>query len=233
MNDTNPMQNFSGTVPLFPLPNIVLFPNTLIPLHIFEKRYRIMLKDALRGEKLIGMTVLKPGWEEQYDGNPAIYPVACVGTIVKHDPYPDGRSNIFLLGLKRAHIQTIVAPRPYRKARVIPLEDSHEGLTQSRSKQFRNELLELYGEYTVTHAGGKRKLPPLSDTDIDLAALTDAVAAAVGLPVRDQVHLLEEVRVGRRAEYVIERLRTQLRKDRPSVVPHMPVNPLSRKIYLN
>jgi len=59
-----------GTIPVFPLPDLVFFPHATLPLHIFEPRYREMTEDALRGDRLIAMALLKPGWERAYDGNP-------------------------------------------------------------------------------------------------------------------------------------------------------------------
>ena len=53
-------------IPIFPLPNVVLFPNVFLPLHIFEPRYRDMVTEALGGDRLIGMVLLKPGWQADY-----------------------------------------------------------------------------------------------------------------------------------------------------------------------
>jgi uncharacterized protein len=91
-------------IPLFPLPNVVLFPAALLPLHVFEPRYRAMVGDALEGERLIGMVMLCPGWETQYEGAPAVYPVGCAGFITHADPLPDGRYNIVLRGLEKFRI---------------------------------------------------------------------------------------------------------------------------------
>src|SRR5687767_3145429 len=63
------------TIPVFPLPNVVLFPNVFLPLHIFEPRYRRMVDDALNGDRIIGMVLLRAGWERDYDGRPAVYAV--------------------------------------------------------------------------------------------------------------------------------------------------------------
>ena len=63
----------SDFIPIFPLPNVVLFPNVFLPLHIFEPRYREMVGDALAGDRMIGMTLLKPGWEHEYEGRPPVY----------------------------------------------------------------------------------------------------------------------------------------------------------------
>ena len=91
-------------IPIFPLPNVVLFPSALLPLHIFEPRYRAMVADALESERLIGLVMLRPGWESQYDGTPDVYPIGCAGFITHADRLPDGRFNIMLRGLEKFRI---------------------------------------------------------------------------------------------------------------------------------
>jgi Lon protease-like protein len=91
-------------IPLFALPNVVLFPAALLPLHIFEPRYRAMVSDALDGERLIGMVMLRPGWERQYEGAPGVYSVGCAGFITHADSLSDGRFNIMLRGLEKFRI---------------------------------------------------------------------------------------------------------------------------------
>src|SRR5437588_755419 len=83
--------NLGGTARLFPLPNLVLFPYVIQPLHVFEPRYRRLLADALAGDRLMAMALLKPGWEEDYQQRPAIHPVVCLGKIFKEERLPDGR----------------------------------------------------------------------------------------------------------------------------------------------
>ena len=122
---------FSGQVPLFPLPGSVLLPGGLLPLHVFEPRYRAMVADSLAGERLIGMSLLKPGYEEDYDGCPAIEDWTCVGRIVLEEQLPDGRYNMVLAGLRRAQILDEDRSRAYRVARValpadVPLTSAEE-----------------------------------------------------------------------------------------------------------
>ena len=121
------IRDFSGVVPLFPLPSLVLFPDVVAPLLIFEDRYRQMTTDALAGEKLIGMALLRPGWETQYEGAPAIEPHVCVGSIVSHEQLPDGRYKLLLYGLFRAEVVEEVQAVPYRKARVKVRPDEVRG----------------------------------------------------------------------------------------------------------
>lgn len=105
-------------IPLFPLPNVVFFPKTYLPLHVFEPRYRQMVADAAAGGQCIGMALLKEGWEEQYDGNPPIFSVGCVGRLASIQTLPDGRSNILLQGLERYEVHEEFYEKSYREARV-------------------------------------------------------------------------------------------------------------------
>ena len=112
-------------IPLFPLPNVVLFPGVFLPLHIFEERYRALTRDALAGDRIIGMTLLRPGFEGDYDGRPPIYPVGCAGVISHSDRLPDGRYNIVLHGLSKFRIVEEMTDGEYRRARVDAADRSH------------------------------------------------------------------------------------------------------------
>jgi uncharacterized protein len=106
-------------LPVFPLPNVVFFPNTYLPLHVFEPRYREMIADAAAGGHCVGMALLKEGWEDNYYGNPPIFEVGCVGRLVSTQGLPDGRSNIVLEGLHRYEIREQFYTKSYRRARVV------------------------------------------------------------------------------------------------------------------
>src|SRR6185295_15115312 len=93
-----------STIPLFPLPNVVLFPNVCLPLHIFEPRYREMTEEALAGDRMIGMVLLRPGWERNYEGRPPVFSVGCSGVITHYNKLDDGRYNIVLRGIERFSI---------------------------------------------------------------------------------------------------------------------------------
>jgi uncharacterized protein len=109
------------TIPIFPLPSVVLFPNVFLPLHIFEPRYREMVTDALAGDRMIGMVLMRPGWEGQYEGRPPVYSVGCAGLITFSEQHPDGRYNIVLRGLEKFRILDEDHSRSYRVARVEAL----------------------------------------------------------------------------------------------------------------
>ncbi|NIM02428.1 MAG: hypothetical protein GTN89_12150, partial [Acidobacteria bacterium] len=105
--------------PVFPLPNAVLFPDTVLPLHIFEPRYRQMIRDASGGDGHVAIALLEPGFEDDYDGSPAFHRVGTLGRIENLESLSDGRFNLHLIGLRRVEFEEIPAPTPYRVARLI------------------------------------------------------------------------------------------------------------------
>jgi Lon protease-like protein len=116
-----------STIPIFPLSNVVLFPNVFLPLHIFEPRYRQMITDALAGERMIGMVLLQPGYEPDYEGTPAVFDVGCAGLITHVERLGDGRFNIVLRGLERFRVlneEPTSASTPYRRALIAPLAEA-------------------------------------------------------------------------------------------------------------
>ena len=129
-------------LPLFPLP-VVLFPGVPLPLHIFEPRYRRMVDDALNGDRIIGMVLLQPGWERDYDGRPPVYPVGCAGVITHAERLTDGRFNIVLRGMEKFRITGEDADTPYRLAHVEPVpEPSAESVrAEMRAERRRLEAL--------------------------------------------------------------------------------------------
>jgi Lon protease-like protein len=113
-------------LPIFPLPNVVFFPFTYLPLHIFEPRYREMVEDAASTGECIGMVLLRDGWEDHYDDTPPIFELGCVGRLVCVNPLSDGRYNIVLKGLRRCTYLEQTVDTSYRQAKVNLLS-SQEG----------------------------------------------------------------------------------------------------------
>ena len=106
-------------IPVFPLPNVVFFPKTYLPLHIFEHRYRDMIADASADGQCIGIALLKEGWEQNYYGNPPVFEVGCVGRLVGAQGLPDARYNILLQGLQRYEIREEIYHKSYRQAHIV------------------------------------------------------------------------------------------------------------------
>lgn len=128
------------TIPIFPLPNVVLFPNVFLPLHIFETRYRQMVDDALRGDRIIGMVLLRPGWQGNYEGRPPIYPVGCAGVITHAERLADGRFNIVLRGMEKFRVRDEEAGALYRVAHVDSLPEPSPDTLREAMRQHRRRL---------------------------------------------------------------------------------------------
>lgn len=129
------MKTLPDLIPIFPLPDVVLFPQMPLPLHIFEPRYRKMVADVLASHQTIGMTLLQPGWEADYEGRPLVYPVGCAGTIERSEPLADGRYNILLRGETRFRVRGEHAGEPYRLAAVEALADAHGDPAEVEAKR--------------------------------------------------------------------------------------------------
>ncbi len=206
LKDVANLESFSGIVPLFPLSSVVFFPNTLLPLHIFEPRYKEMVNAAIDNEKIIGMALLKPGWESDYYGNPDVHDVIGMGKIVSSEVFEDGKINIILYGLKRAKIQEIITDRPYRLARVSIMDNNPD----TKDDIYRGKIEELIYKWNL-YLNEKQKAHRINiNTKLPLENLTDALAGFIFSNVFDKQRLLEETNVLKRAEIIIADLQTRL-----------------------
>ena len=201
------LDNFSGIVPVFPLSTVVFFPNTLLPLHIFEPRYRDMLSDTLSSEKIIAMALLKPGWEENYYGNPDIFEVAGMGRIVSSETFKDGRSNIVLYGLKRIRIDEFIDSMPYRKAKIEILENEQSSDEKTQKEKINN----LVSDWNDMLGSKYEKHKINLNINLPLGNLTDVLASVLLTNVFDKQSLLEETEIDKRAERLIGILETRLK----------------------
>lgn len=123
-------------IPIFPLPNVVLFPNVFLPLHIFESRYRDMVRDALTGDRIIGMVLLREMQDTNVDSCSSVYSIGCAGLITHCEQLKDGRYNIVLRGLHKFRILHEDRSRSYRQAQIETIEEclSAEGLREARQR---------------------------------------------------------------------------------------------------
>jgi hypothetical protein len=171
-------------IPIFPLQDVMLFPNVLRPLLIFEPRYRAMVADALKGDRIIGMVMLRPGHEAEYEGRPPVYPIGCAGVMTDVEQLPDGRYTIVLQGLVKFRIAGEDQSRPYRLARV---EAVPETLTDEDREALRVERRRLVSVLADILTPGT-KLPPPTFPDVDLV---NTVAQYVDIEPVDRQSLLE------------------------------------------
>jgi uncharacterized protein len=193
-----------ATIPIFPLPNVVLFPNVFLPLHIFEPRYRQLVTDALAGERMIGMVLLQPGYEPEYDGMPQVYEVGCAGLITHVERLPDGRFNIVLRGLERFRIVGEEPPSSnllYRRAMVAPLMEAN-ALEQAESLKDARQKLEAMLAPLFTGTLAQRGLPQQMPDD----ELINALAQYLELEPIEKQALLERDGALARCQSLLELL---------------------------
>ena len=209
----------AGPVRLFPLPNLVMFPHVVQPLHIFEPRYCEMLEDALASDRLIALVLLERGWERDYDERPAIAPVACLGKVIAHERLPTGRHNILLRGQRRAAIRREMPPdRAFRQAEVDLLEDFYPASGAPRRAKAQRQLVELARKLLPDATELHEQLDEMLASQIALGMLTDVFAFTLGFPVVVKQRLLAEWNVDRRAALLTEKLAAlSQRMDPPAV----------------
>jgi Lon protease-like protein len=184
-------------LPLFPLPNMVFFPNTRVPLHVFEQRYRQMIADALGNDQRVGIVLLRPGWESDYFGAPAIHICGTMGTIEQAVPLDDGRFNILLRGDVRFRVIDEVSRNPYRMARVIAQPERNR--TPDEAYAQREWLADLSRQY-LRYLPEQSAVPEIDTVGLD--ALTNALIMSLNLEVEEKQRLLEIDDLIARAEQV-------------------------------
>jgi Lon protease-like protein len=191
-------------VSLFPLPNVVLFPRAILPLHIFEDRYKQMMADALCGDRRIAMALLRPGWERNYYQAPEIEPVVCIGAILSHERLADGKYNLLLQGQTRARIVKEQKARPYRTARLRAIEETP--MLEIDLEQQRGQLLDLFSRGPLASSSAGRQFRELFDQPIPTAGLADLAAFHFIDDISLKQQLLAEEDVGARIRAILEAL---------------------------
>jgi len=205
-DDLAALQDFDGQARLFPLPGLVFFPQAVQPLHIFEPRYRQMAAEAVAGDRLIALVLLKPGWEETYDESPAVHPVACLGRVIGDHCLQDGRYNLILRGIARVRIQDEPPTNKlFRTARVEILCDASSNDVEELMA-LRTALADLILPRVI--AGPSREqLRELFQSELPLGNLCDMLAFALPLPPEAKQELLETLSATDRAHELMEAFR--------------------------
>lgn len=186
------------SLPLFPLSDVVLLPESSVPLFIFEPRYRQMTRDALAGEQRIGMVTVRPDSLAAIAGDPPIFQVGCLGRIAHAQERPDGTFHILLIGVSRFRILSEIPrsdERLYRTARVALIEDVQPRTADEKQQleRDRNELLGLLGRFV--HALARSIEDPArtlaSFERLEALPLVNAVAQSVPFRPVERQQMLE------------------------------------------
>jgi uncharacterized protein len=198
---------FKGVARLFPLPDLIMFPHVMQPLHVFEPRYRDLLSDALDTDGLIAMCVLAPGWENNYEGRPAVLPFACLGKVVTYQRTGNGEYNILLLGMRRIQIVSELPPsKAYREAEVTLLDDFSMSANDEKRPALQAALTKQFQDFLPDGKSADAALQELLATEIPLAVLTDLVSFALPMEFNEKRDLLGECDVDRRATMLLSAL---------------------------
>jgi len=185
-------------VPLFPLPNLFLFPGTVMPLHIFEPRYRQMIEDSLDGPgRLVIGTVLEQ-YAHELAGSPPVHAIAGLGEIARHERLPDGRFVIMLVGLSRVQIREAPSERLYRKVEAVPLSEIQ--VAAGKEQRLRKELIDAVLARTPDLRTKVDKLP----ADMPVGHLADLLLLRMQLPQSAMQPLYSELDVADRARHALD-----------------------------
>jgi Lon protease-like protein len=201
--------DFPSVIPVFPLPKVVLFPGVPLPLHIFEPRYRDMVRDAAAGHEIIGMVLLRGDWQPHYHENPDVFDTGCAGKIVNVESLPDGRYNILLHGLREFTVRRHVFEKSYRQAEVSWRSMVHGGLEGN----CRGTLVNLLGQFLQA----KPQTPAhrlLHDRSLSDDLLVNFFSYALDLAPLEKQGLLEAQTLAARAERLREVIEFHLEETR-------------------
>ena len=189
---SSPCSDGQMVVPVFPLPNVDLFPGCVMPLHIFEPRYREMIEDLLdRPGRLVMGTVLEG--ESDADGKPQVLCVGGLGEIGRHERLPDGRFLIWLVGLGRVKLEEVESTHPYRQVRVEPLQEI--AVEPGREARLRSRVKSAL----KMRCPDFKKLPP----DLPLTHLVDLLTQKINMPSAVMQDIFCDPDLARRAERVL------------------------------
>ena len=205
--------DFSKPIRLFPLAKCILLPHATIPLHIFEGRYRAMVRDALDSNGLIAMATFEgEDYQHNYAGNPPIRPNVCVGYVVHHERLPDGRYNMLLQGLARAVIQEELQPHDdgYRQAILRPTE---VGVMEIDLEEQRSQLERLLQDPHLQQLACIQNVGHWLTPDLPTPVVVDLAWQAASRDSEQRYQILSEPDIFKRyrqLEHHLERTRKTL-----------------------
>jgi len=203
-------------LPIFPLPDLTFFPHTLLPLHIFEPRYRTMVSDCLGRDRRLAVVGLKPGYEDNYEGKPAVHAVAGAGEIVRCERLATGRFNILIKGDARIRIEReIPSDTLYRVAEARAIEDVGEG--GARASALTTEIKARCRRVLTAVGRSSPRLDEALASSPSATVLADQIASALIPSPALRQRLLEEADVERRLRLLLaslDRLLERLDKGR-------------------
>jgi uncharacterized protein len=194
-----------SSVPVFPLPGVVLLPNAVLPLHIFEERYRAMTEAALERDRQIAMALLADGWQQNYYGRPAIEPVVCVGRILTYERLPDGKFNFLLQGHTRARVvRELKTGEPFRRFQLERIADIPAD--ESTLATARRTFLRAFESGVLAGTPIGNTFAKLLSSEMPTCDIADLVAFSCLDDVHAKLKLLGEASIEKRVEATLQHL---------------------------
>ena len=185
------LQDNWSQVPLFPLPDYVLFPHTLVPFHVFEPRYVNMLDDCLAGQRLVVVVGMQPGWELTPESSAKTYEIGGIGRIVSDRRLRNGRTNIFVHCIERVRIARHCQVEPYATVDVAPHLDVHVADESTLLSEARDRLVALGANLARELGSDGGALSKVLASTGDPSVLTHRLAAMIVPTPIERQHLLE------------------------------------------
>jgi uncharacterized protein len=196
-------------VPLFPLPNVVLFPKTPMPLYIFEEKYRTMVREVLAGNGELVIGLLRAGLESSYTSVSAVHEIACLGRIETYEELEDGKYNIVVVGIHRVRIIREVQHSPYQLVEVERIQNAEYDERSAEVIAHHNHLSSLFAKFTELATGVKQHAFELMP-QLDFESLVNMVAMTLNLAIDQKQALLEINETSQRCDALIPILQQQL-----------------------
>lgn len=179
-------------IPIFPLPNVTFFPQTLMQFHVFEPRYRRMTSNCLAGDRLMGVSLLKEGWQKDYFGRPPICKTFGVGKIVDHEQLGDGRYNITLEGLFRVRLIEEYPTKQYRTARAQVIQDPPIDICRVQVAAMMKEIQALTSRVSSLMPSMREAIHSAMGTHPHPLAVANQIASALVMDAYDRQSILEQ-----------------------------------------
>ncbi len=194
-------EDFDGCVRLFPLPELVVFPQAMQPLQIFEPRYCELLEESMASDQLITMATVAAGQPSHGLEPPLLEPVVCITKVLSQVPIDESRHNVLLLGAQRARIlRELDTQRAFRMAEVEVLPDVYPPAGAQARQALQNRLLSAFRALIPAAGEVHKNLHQLMASQMMLGPITDIIAYTLQFDGRQKLALLGETSVDRRAE---------------------------------
>ena len=195
----------SRPVPVFPLPDVVLFPHARLPLHVFELRFRTLVRDALSGARTLAIATLRPGWEGDYHGSPAFHDLGCLARFEQVEWLPNDCYDLQLVGVERVRFQRVASEFPYRACVVESLPVTPYDADDPLAGMERHALLEAAGAL-LQRGDDAWVVPPLTAAEAPFETVVNTLANALRIDTAERLELLAIDSVFDRARRLHEHL---------------------------